>query len=462
MPNPNDFVTPASSPRENHSLPPLGSPLSVGRQRLDAFHIVCLIGKGGFGQVFMVRHKATAAVYAMKIMDKEGLVQRKAVSDAHAERNILAMVGQTDAPFIVRLHAAFQTSRRVYLVMDFASGGELMFHLRREALLSEDEARFYAAELLIALETLHNMGIVHRDIKPENILLDAAAHLLLTDFGLAKELIGDAEANHSWCGSDDYMAPEIIGRARHTGKPADYWAYGIFIFDCLCGHPPFSPSYERGKLSRKRLHDRILKQKVKFPAYLSRECLSLLRQLLNKNPSKRLADSEQIRAHPWFASIDWDALRRKEIQPPILLDQSSPTACFSPTLTRTSLRRVDLSAPHSPEAVSRSAPIAISNASVADCQVADNMWQGFSFVAPGMEFHFELNSTTQMSQAPALGLPPQLPLIIDPALELELGAAFVPPSPSPLPDATDWEDAVVVEFEAEAKKAVEIDEDGEM
>lgn len=457
--NPNDFITPASSPREGHSLPPLGSPLSVGRQRLDAFHIVCLIGKGGFGQVFMVRHKATAAVYAMKIMDKEGLIQRKAVSDAHAERNILAMVGQTDAPFIVRLHAAFQTSRRVYLVMDFASGGELMFHLRREAMLSEDEARFYAAELLIALETLHNMGIVHRDIKPENILLDAGAHLLLTDFGLAKELIGDAEMNHSWCGSDDYMAPEIIGRARHTGKPADYWAYGIFIFDCLCGHPPFSPSYERGKLSRKRLHDRILKQKIKFPTYLSRECLSLLRQLLNKNASKRLTDSEEIRAHPWFASINWDALRRKEIQPPILLDQSSPTACFSPTLTRTSLRRVDLSAPHSPEAASasRSAPIAINSTTVTDRQVADAMWQGFSFVAPGMEFHFELSSTIQLPTGPSLTIPSPLPPIIDPALELELGAAFVPPSPSPLPDPTDWEDAVVAEFEAEAKKATEID-----
>lgn len=461
--NPGDFITPASSPREGHALPPMGSPLSVGRRRLDAFHIVCLIGKGGFGQVYMVRHKATAAVYAMKIMDKDALVQREAVNDAHAERNILAMVGQTDAPFIVRLHAAFQTSRRVYLVMDFASGGELMFHLRREAMLSEDQARFYAAELLIALETLHNMGIVHRDIKPENILLDANAHVLLTDFGLAKELVGDAQMKHSWCGSDDYMAPEIVGRASHTGKPADYWAYGIFIFDCICGYPPFSPSYEKGKLSRKRLHERILRQKIKYPSYLSPTCLSLLRKLLNKNPSARLTDSEEIRAHPWFASINWDALRRKEIQPPISLDQSSPTACFSPTLTRTSVRRVDFSAPHSPEALARSAPIAINGAAVADGQVADAMWQGFSFVAPGMEFHFELNPIAPLSQVPTLTIPSPLPSIVDPAVELELGAAFVPPPLSPNPDATDWEDAVVAEFEAEARKAVEIDvQSGEM
>lgn len=450
-----DYETPASSPRDyGFYVPPLSSPPSLGRRRLDAFHIICLIGKGGFGQVFMVRHKATSVVYAMKVMDKEALVHRKAVSDAHAERNILAMVGQTDAPFIVRLHAAFQTSRRVYLVMDFASGGELMFHLRREAMLSEDDARFYAAELLVALENLHRMSIVHRDIKPENILLDGTAHLLLTDFGLAKELASDAETKHSWCGSEDYMAPEIISRAEHTGKPADYWAYGIFIYDCLCGHPPFSPLHEKGKLPRKRLHDRILKQKVRLPPYLSPQCHSLLKQLLAKDPSKRLTDSEKIRDHPWFAPINWDALQRKEILPPIILDQSSPTACFSPTLTKTSLRKADFSAPHSPE-FTPSVPVAINNPMRSDVQTVDPIWKGFSFVAPGMEFHFEL--APPALQPPSLAIPSPLPPIVDHAVELELGAAFVPVASSPRPEITDWEDPLVAEFEVEAKTAVVID-----
>lgn len=388
--SPNDYITPSSSPQPqspslNTFRHPFANPLSLGRRRLDAFHIVCLIGKGGFGKVFMVRHKATAAVYAMKVMEKEVLIKRKAVQDAHSERDILAMVGQKRAPFIVRLHVAFQTSKRVYLVMDFASGGELMFHLRREAMLSETSAKFYAAELLVALETLHNMDIVHRDIKPENVLLDGEGHLVLTDFGLAKEVSGLGEQAHSWCGSEDYMAPEIISRISHAGKPADYWAYGVFIYDCLCGQPPFSPLHEKGKLTRKRLHERILKCKYKLPPYLSPQCHSLLRKLLTKDPSKRLTNPAEIRNHAWFVGIDWDAVEKKQMAVPIVPSHSSPTACFSPSLTK-----VDCSAPHSPVAMAggASAPIPVAGAKVAT--TTDCMWQGFSFVAPGMEVHFEL------------------------------------------------------------------------
>eukprot|EP00177_Eucheuma_denticulatum_P004529 GFKZ01008234.1.p1 GENE.GFKZ01008234.1~~GFKZ01008234.1.p1 ORF type:complete len:509 (+),score=87.78 GFKZ01008234.1:755-2281(+) len=392
-----DFVTPCGSPMspKRHSIP-CGSPLSLGRRRLDAFDIVCLIGKGGFGKVFMVRHKATAAVYAMKVMEKDVLVQRKAVQDAHAERNILAMVGQSDVPFIVRLHVAFQTSRRVYFVMDFASGGELMFHLRREAMLSEEWARFYAAELLIALESLHKMDIVHRDIKPENVLLDREGHLVLTDFGLAKEVSGGEEQTHSWCGSEDYMAPEIIGRKSHAGKPADYWAYGVFLYDCLCGQPPFSPLHEKGKLTRKRLHERILKCKYKLPGYLTPQCHSLLRRLLTKDAAKRLTDPEEIRKHPWFASVDWEKVRNKQLTAPIVPSQASPTACFSPSLTK-----VDCSMPQSPLHLSShgeigrsggSRPIPIGGEEVGREGTGDGIWQGFSFVAPGMEVHFELAS----------------------------------------------------------------------
>lgn len=396
---PADFVTPCGSPdppstMDRFPVLPAGSPLSLGRRRLDAFHIVCLIGKGGFGKVFMVLHKATGQTYAMKVMEKEVLVQRKAVQDAHSERDILAMVGQFELPFIVQLHVAFQTSRRVYLVMDFAGGGELMFHLRREAMLSEEAARFYAAELLIALESLHNMDIVHRDIKPENVLLDAQGHLVLTDFGLAKEVTGLGDQAHSWCGSEDYMAPEILARKQHTGKPADYWAYGVFIYDCLCGQPPFSPLHEKGKLTRKRLHERILKCKYKLPPYLTPQCHTLLRKLLTKDPEKRLTEPAEIRKHPWFKSVDWEAIRNKEVTPPILPSQASPTACFSPSLTS-----MDYSAPHSPlnlTAPANGIPIPIpgengpnANGSLAG-QVSDAIWQGFSFVAPGMEVHFEL------------------------------------------------------------------------
>lgn len=461
----NDFITPCGSPVAASAMDrvplPQGSPLSVGRRRLDAFDIECLIGKGGFGKVFLVRHKATAAVYAMKVMEKETLVKRKAVQDAHSERDILALVGQCDAPFIVRLHVAFQTARRVYLVMDFASGGELMFHLRREAMLSEDEARFYAAELLIALESLHNMDIVHRDIKPENVLLDGDGHLLLTDFGLAKEIAGLGDQAHSWCGSEDYMAPEIISRKSHAGKPADYWAYGIFIYDCVCGQPPFSPLHEKGKLTRKRLHERILKCKYRLPPYLTPECHSLLRKLLTKDPAKRLSDPAAIRAHPWFKSVDWDALRRKELKPPFMPPSSSLTACFSPSLTK-----LDCSAPHSPINFSGSAggiPIEGAGASGTATQVSDAVWQGFSFVAPGMEVHFEL-------APPAVERPGPGPSFSLSGGDMRDGSIYIGPSHVPAGSATskaaaEGEESLVAELEAfsmDAAEAVEIVEGAEM
>lgn len=456
--SPSHLSTPPNEPTD--ILNPFGSPLSVGHRRLDAFHIICLIGKGGFGKVFMVRHKATAQIYAMKVMDKDALIQRRAVSDAHAERNVLAMVGQTEAPFIVRLHVAFQTTRRVYLVMDFASGGELMFHLRREAMLSEDDARFYAAELLVALQTLHAMDVVHRDIKPENVLLDGAGHLVLTDFGLAKELTSLSDQTHSWCGSDDYMAPEIIARTQHSGKPADYWAYGIFIYDCLCGNPPFSPLHEKGKVSRKRLHERILKNKPKLPGYLSPDCHSLLRKLLTKDVGKRLADPQQIRAHPWFSPIDWDLLTSKQVAPPIVPSQSSPTACFSPSLTK-----VDHSAPHSPVnlgAATASVPIAVGaniNGSGNGATTGEsNMWQGFSFVAPGMEVHFEL-APPAVDRAHAGGLGGGC----NAAAAMGLGRSPETGATSPVQrcdgGSGKWEDpllAELAEFSVDAQEAVEI------
>lgn len=407
--------------------------------RLNAFEIVCLVGKGGFGKVMLVRLKGAngcdssgkmssyvpgempgdfsadmpgghGELYAMKVMKKDVLASRNALRDAQAERDILALLGcrEEECPFIVRLHAAFQSPTRLYLVMDFAAGGEIMWHLRQQAMLSEEHARFYAAELLVALEFLHDRRILHRDIKPENVLLGNDGHLLLTDFGLAKDMSGfddpDVAQKHSWCGSEDYMAPEIIAREPHTGKPADWWAFGIFVYDCLVGHPPFSPLHEYSAKAaeaktRKRLHDRILKAKFKLPPYLTSPCHNLIRALLTRDPQKRLTDPAAIRSHPWFKTIDWDMVRSKRMAPPIVPSVgSSPTACFSPSLTQT-----EHSAPHSPIALSSPAVRPTETASVpvperlggTSVLPADGVgiWEGFSFVAPGMEVHFELTSS---------------------------------------------------------------------
>lgn len=404
-----DFTQPADS---RHA----GRAAVAAAGKLNAFEIVCLVGKGGFGKVMLVRLKgaggADGELYAMKVMKKDILASRNALRDAQAERDILALLGcrEEECPFIVRLHAAFQSPTRLYLVMDFAAGGEIMWHLRQQAMLSEEHARFYAAELLVALEFLHDRRILHRDIKPENVLLGQDGHLLLTDFGLAKDLSGfddpDVAQKHSWCGSEDYMAPEIIAREHHTGKPADWWAFGIFVYDCLVGHPPFSPLHEYSAKAvetktRKRLHDRILKAKFKLPPYLTSSCHKLIRALLTRDPQKRLTDPAAIRNHPWFKTIDWDLVRSKQMTPPIIpAAGSSPTACFSPSLTQ-----MDHSAPHSPLVLSSPAmhPTVTASVPVPKCSAgaspsasstlpADGVgiWEGFSFVAPGMEVHFEL------------------------------------------------------------------------
>jgi ribosomal protein S6 kinase beta len=496
--------------------------------KLSAFEIVCLVGKGGFGKVLLVRHKAEpGSLYAMKVMNKSLLASRNAIRDAQAERNILAMLGHDECPFVVNLHVAFQTEKRVYLVMDFAGGGEIMFHLRQQAMLSEAHARFYAAELLVAIEFLHNKHILHRDIKPENVLLAEDGHLLLTDFGLAKDLSDcadpDAEQKHSWCGSEDYMAPEIIAREPHTGRPADWWAFGIFLFDCLCGHPPFSPLHEGGgkgpeKKTRKKLHDRILKCKYKMPAYLTPECHSLIRGLLTRDTNKRLVDPAAIRAHPWFRTIDWDAARAKQLTPPIIPPTGSPTACFSPTVTA-----MDYSAPHSPLALSspalqtsnpfldaqltHTASAAIPTPNARSVAVAVDViggtslepsravpvgtvgpsdglgfWEGFSFVAPGMEVHFELAPPLD---APTSNLPHASELTLENAQEPGISAStplaraqghafslvspFVlqsaSPLPSPCPSPTtgfsvpptlDQLAAEMAEFSLDAEEAVKV------
>ena len=209
------------------------------------------LGKGGFEKLFQLWHKSSMCIYAMKAMEKDGRAKRKAVQDGHKERNILAyaMLGERNAPFIVRHHVAFRALKCVYLVMDVAICGELMFHLRQKAMLGEEAGIFYATELLIAIEAMHSMNICHKDIKPGNLLLDGEKHVILTDFGVAKEVNGSSEEDHSWCGSEDYMALEALARKSHAEKPADYWAFGVCLYDCLYGEPLLSLLREKGKIT---------------------------------------------------------------------------------------------------------------------------------------------------------------------------------------------------------------------
>ncbi|KAI3499364.1 hypothetical protein L1887_35161 [Cichorium endivia] len=284
------------------------------------FEIMRVIGKGSFGKVFQVRRKDRSVIngegegvigdgiFAMKVMRKDTIIKNNHVDYMKAERDILTKVVH---PFIVQLRYSFQTKSKLYLILDFINGGHLFFHLYRQGIFSEDQARVYTAEIVSAVSHLHQNGIVHRDLKPENILMDAEGHVMLTDFGLAKE-IDESSRSNSMCGTTEYMAPEILLSKGHN-KNADWWSVGILLYEMLTGKPPFTHS------NRKKLQEKIINEKVKLLPRLSGEAHSLLKGLLQKDPSARLGSGarggDDIKSHKWFRTVNWKKLESRELQP---------------------------------------------------------------------------------------------------------------------------------------------------
>ncbi|KAL8154394.1 hypothetical protein V2J09_012154 [Rumex salicifolius] len=281
---------------------------NVDKVGLDDFEKIKLVGQGAFGKVYQVKKKGTSEIYAMKVMRKDKIMEKNHAEYMKAERDILT---QIDHPFIVQLRYSFQTKYRLYLVLDFINGGHLFFQLYNQGLFREDLGRIYAAEIISAVSHLHANGIMHRDLKPENILLDADGHVMLTDFGLAKQF-QENERSNSMCGTVEYMAPEIVMGKGHD-KAADWWSVGILIFEMLTGKPPFVGG------SRDKIQQKIIKDKIKLPSFLTSEAHSLLKLLIHKDPSKRLGSgptgTEEIKRHKWFKAINWKKLEAREIQP---------------------------------------------------------------------------------------------------------------------------------------------------
>ncbi|KAL9315178.1 hypothetical protein ACSQ67_016179 [Phaseolus vulgaris] len=244
---------------------------------IEDFEILKVVGQGAFAKVYQVRKKGTSEIYAMKVMRKDKIMEKNHTEYMKAERDIWTKL---EHPFVVQLRYSFQTKYRLYLVLDFVNGGHLFFQLYHQGLFREDLARIYTAEIVSAVSHLHSNGIMHRDLKPENILLDADGHVMLTDFGLAKQFEESTRSN-SMCGTLEYMAPEIILGKGHD-KAADWWSVGVLLFEMLTGKPPFCGG------SRDKIQNKIVKDKMKLPAFLSSEAHSLLKALLQKEATKRL------------------------------------------------------------------------------------------------------------------------------------------------------------------------------
>lgn len=274
---------------------------------IEDFDLLKVIGKGSFGKVMQVMKKDTKQIYALKTLRKHHIISRMEVTHTMAERTVLARINN---PFVVPLKFSFQSPEKLYLVLSFINGGELFYHLQKSGKFSMDRSRFYIAELLSALESLHELNVIYRDLKPENILIDYQGHIALCDFGLCKLNMSEDDKTNTFCGTPEYLAPELLLNQGYT-RSVDWWTLGTLLYEMLTGLPPF---YDDDVPT---MYKKILQNTLKFPPFLEgTDAQDLLVKLLQKDPSKRLDDAQQIKNHAFFKNIDWKKLLDKGYQPP--------------------------------------------------------------------------------------------------------------------------------------------------
>ncbi|KAG5683478.1 hypothetical protein PVAND_012756 [Polypedilum vanderplanki] len=298
---------------------------------VEDFHFLTVLGKGSFGKVFLAELKNTDYYYAIKCLKKDVVLEDDDVECTLIERKVLAL--GTRHPYLCHLFCTFQTDSHLFFVLSYLTGGDLMFHIQQSGRFTEKRARFYAAEIVSALKFLHRKGIVYRDLKLDNVLLDQDGHVRIADFGMCKlEVYLDKTAD-SFCGTPDYMAPEII-KGLHYNQSVDWWSFGVLVYEMLIGQSPFSGCDED------ELFWSICNEIPWYPHYLSQESLKLLQSLLEKDVSLRLGSMESpegdIKYHPFFAEINWEKLERKELEPPFKPQVRHPldTQYFDSQFTR--------------------------------------------------------------------------------------------------------------------------------
>ncbi|CAB3398223.1 unnamed protein product [Caenorhabditis bovis] len=284
-----------------------------GTLSINDFTFMKVLGKGSFGKVMLAERKGTDEVYAIKILKKDVIVQDDDVECTMCEKRILSLAAKH--PFLTALHSSFQTPDRLFFVMEYVNGGDLMFQIQRARKFDEGRARFYSAEVTCALQFLHRNEVIYRDLKLDNILLDAEGHCRLADFGMCKEGINKDNLTSTFCGTPDYIAPEILQEMEY-GITVDWWALGVLMYEMMAGQPPFEADNEDD------LFEAILNDDVLYPVWLSKEAVNILKAFMTKNASKRLGcvasqgGEDAIRAHPFFREIDWDALEARQVKPP--------------------------------------------------------------------------------------------------------------------------------------------------
>ncbi|KAF0749068.1 atypical protein kinase C-like, partial [Aphis craccivora] len=281
---------------------------------IDDFELIRTIGRGSFAKVLMVELKKNHQIYAMKVINKKLITITEDNNSVQTEKYVFET--GSNYPFLVSLHSSFQTDSRLFFVMEFVRGGDLMNLMQKRKRLPEEHARFYVAEIGLALNFLHTKGIIYRDLKLENVVLDHEGHIKLTDYGMCKQGIKPGDTTSTFCGTPHYMAPEIIKEEAY-GFSVDWWALGVLLYEMLVGKCPF---YEASNLAEERIFEAILENPLHIPRSLSVETASVLKGFLNKNPIDRLGCNEytgfhDVKTHPFFKSIDFEMLEQKQVVP---------------------------------------------------------------------------------------------------------------------------------------------------
>lgn len=271
-----------------------------------SFSLLKKIGEGSFGKIFKVRKNDTNNIYAMKVLSKEFLEKQDQLKYAIVECNVLKLV---DHPFIMKMHWSFQTSKYLYFILDYCSGGDFDTLLARRGLLEENETRIYIAELILAIHYLHSKHIIYRDLKPGNILLDEQGHIRLGDFGLAKENMKEGELSDTFCGSPVYLSPEVVAK-KGAGKASDIYQIGAVMYEMSVGFPPFFADNLEG------VYKSIEQGKLDFPDFLSQNAKKVILRMMEKDVKKRIT-IEELKNDAYFKKINWDDLYHKKVKPPL-------------------------------------------------------------------------------------------------------------------------------------------------
>ena len=277
------------------------------------FEKIKIIGRGSFGNVYLVHHIKSDKFYAMKVLSKSLIKQREEEYHTISERILMAKL---NFPLIVKLHYCFQDKKNLFFIMDLIQGGDLLYHLRRYHNFDDEKTRFYISEIILILEFLHNNNIMYRDIKPENILIDKTGHIKLVDFGLSK-IFEKNKKMYTICGTSFYMAPELIKKEGYNCD-ADWWSLGCLMYELLSGNPPFQMK------KKNDINTLNFELPVKMDNCFSEEAKDLINKLLVIDPNQRLGSGkdgiEKLKQHPYFKNINWEDLKELKVTPPFIPD----------------------------------------------------------------------------------------------------------------------------------------------